>query len=218
MRESCSTHRRHLPAVLIVEDEARMRDLLVEVLPEMGYQPVGAKTAEEGMALMHKRSADIVILDLNLPVMDGMAFLARFRERWSHTPVIIMTGFGDLASAQRAIRYGVVDFLTKPCHLGEIEGALGRAQRHLGLPASKSTNAMYSGVPIKPNAGDQDGSVSIRIPTTLTEAEQLLINSALRRHNGNRSAAADELGISRRTLYNRLESLRQHDNDESHNP
>ncbi len=76
---------------------------------------------------MEAAPADIVLLDLNLPGMTGMDFFRKLRDRWPITQVIILTGFGDLESAREAIRLDVVDFLTKPCHLGELEQALDRA-------------------------------------------------------------------------------------------
>ncbi len=191
--------------VLVVEDESRMRDLLMDVLPGMGYEAVGTRIAEQALRLMRQQPADMIILDLNLPVMDGMTFLEQFRCHWPTTPVIIMTGFGNLESAKRAIRYNVVDFLTKPCHLGEIEAALGRARRLIGRPRVVADDAKgLINTPVESEIAEVDTKVIIPTPTTLTDADRRLIEAALRRHNGNRSAAATELGISRRTLYNRL--------------
>ncbi len=202
MHELQRMHSNPTPTVLIVEDEPRMRDLLLEVLPDMGYQPSGVKTAEEGMTVLQRQPTDIVMLDLNLPVMDGMVFLDRFRQRWKQTPVIIMTGFGDLASAQNAIRHRVVDFLTKPCHLGEIEEALGRAREHLNRIGDGDEIATKPDKgPVQHDHAENGGTVSIPVPTTMTNAKRLLIDDALRRHQGNRTAAASELRISRRTLY-----------------
>ena len=62
MRKMQLTRSIQTPTVLIVEDESRMRDLLIEVLPDMGYQPFGTKTAEEGLAVLPRQPADIVIL------------------------------------------------------------------------------------------------------------------------------------------------------------
>jgi DNA-binding NtrC family response regulator len=177
--------------VLVVEDESRLRDLLRDVLPGMGFEPLTARTAEEAMHLMLDDGADIVVLDLNLPVTDGMTFLEQFRQRWPRTPVIIMTGFGSLESAKRAIHLGVVEFLTKPCHLGEIEQALERARRVL----VEQVAATAEPLPETPQHAE---------PRTLAELERDAIMQALTRQRGNRSAAAAELGISRRTLYNKL--------------
>ena len=190
--------------VLVIEDEARMRELLVDVLPGMGYEADTVRLAEEALTRMHRDPADIVILDLNLPVMDGLAFLGQFRRKWAKTPVIIMTGFGDIDAAKQAIRYSVVDFLTKPCHLGELEQALGRARRLIDPPRPADGTVKKCADPSEGSASPLADAVVIPVPSTLPDAQQRLIDAALRRHNGNRSAAAAELGISRRTLYNRL--------------
>lgn len=183
---------RKSPRVLIVEDESRLRELLCEVLPGMGYEPASARTAEAAFGLIAERPPDIVLLDLNLPVMDGMSFLDRFRASHPDTPVVIMTAFGDLESARRAIHHDVVDFLSKPCHLGEIEAALSRARRRLIDPLLAEPE------PDAP-APAEESPVE-----TIAEAERRMIYAALERNKGNRSAAAAELGISRRTLYNKL--------------
>src|SRR5690606_13043557 len=117
--------------VLIVEDESRMRELLVEVLPRMGFTAAGARTAEEATRMMEAELFDAMILDLQLPMMDGMTFLQKLRQSHPKLPVIILTGHGDLQAAKAAIHLDVVEFLTKPCHLGQIEVALDRARRRL---------------------------------------------------------------------------------------
>lgn len=184
------------PTVLIVEDEQRLRELLCDVLPNMGYEPVAARTAEQAFTFISQQSPDIVVLDLNLPVMDGMTFLDRFRQSHPDTPVVIMTGFGDLKSARQAIHHDVVDFLAKPCHLGEIEAALGRARQRLIDPRMDLEEQAASAVDEMIDDEDQI--------ETIAEAERRMIYAALERTNGNRSAAANQLGISRRTLYNKL--------------
>lgn len=181
--------------VMIVEDEPRLRELLLDVLPGMGYEPVAVSTAEEGLRLMGEEAAAIIVLDLNLPAMDGMAFLERLRRRWK-TPVIVMTAFGSLEAARQAIHLDVVEFLAKPCHLGQVEAALDRARRRV-----ESDVVGASTVEIAPAA---EGA-------TLADLERAAIFEALRRHGGNRSAAAAELGISRRTLYNKLDEYQRED-------
>jgi len=178
--------------VLIIEDEDRYRNVLMDVLPEMNCEPISAASAMEAMDILESETPDAVLLDLNLPVMDGMAFLERFRRAHQETPVIILTGVGDLPAAQRAIRFGVTDFLTKPCPLSRIEAALDRARRAMARPTTP-TEREHAEPPSRPPR-----------PRSIAEIERDAIRDALRRHRGNRSAAAAELGISRRTLYNRL--------------
>jgi DNA-binding NtrC family response regulator len=197
--------------VLIVEDEARLRELLCDVLPGMGFEAVAARTAHEAWRVLEAEGdgADIVMLDLNLPVVDGMSFLEAFRRKFARTPVIIMTGFGNLEAARRAIHLGVVEFLTKPCHLGEIEQALDRARRMLveGMAGGRGAEAASSSSTAEKSPGTTPLPGAGAIPgagVTLAEMEREAILGALVRHGGNRSAAAAELGISRRTLYNKL--------------
>jgi DNA-binding NtrC family response regulator len=175
--------------VLIVEDEVRLRELLVDVIPEMGFPAVAVRSAEEASKLMESDPREIVMLDLQLPVMSGMDFFEQVRQRWPATQVIILTGFGNLATAKAAIRLDVVDFLVKPCHLNEVEFSLDRARRRIRGTATSPDAAI---APPLDNA------------QTLADSERLLIFAALKRHNGNRTAAAAELGISRRTLHYRL--------------
>ena len=179
--------------VLIVEDESHLRDLLAEVVPEMGFPATAVRSAEEALRIMQNDPHDILILDLQLPVMGGMDFFERVRQEWPNSQVIVLTGFGDLASAQRAIRLDVVEFLSKPCHLCDVEQALDRARRRaLASPSAEPV----SSPPMNLNA------------TTLAEIEFREILAALGRHNGNKTAAAAELGISRRTLHYRLAEYR----------
>jgi DNA-binding NtrC family response regulator len=184
--------------VLVVEDESRLRDMLLSAIPDMGFPITGVRTAEEGIRVMEQDVHDIVILDLNLPCMSGMEFCEVVHERWPQTRVIILTGYGDLSAAQRAIRLNAVDFLNKPASLGEIEAALERARRH---------KDKYGGAPqieviprpfLKPAENDK-GEV-----LTLQDIERQHILSVLDKNNGNRAATATELGISVRTLYYRL--------------
>ena len=170
-----------------------MRDLLADVLPDMGFEMQAARSAEEGLRFMEADAREIAIVDLNLPGMEGMEFFQRLRQRWPQTQVIILTGFGDLESARRAIRLDVVDFLTKPCHLGDLETALSRARKRWSdlQPLPEVSTA----VP-QPPANDE--------AATLEELERQHILAALERNHGNRTATAVELGISRRTLHYRL--------------
>jgi DNA-binding NtrC family response regulator len=180
----------------VVEDEPRLRQLLLEIVPEMGFAARAARSAEEALELLRQEPAEVLLLDHHLPGMSGLELLEKLRESAgsedrTHPQAIVMTAFGDLETARRAIRAEVVDFLTKPAPLGEIEAALERARRRyvqdLPPPAAPT-----------PPPTDTDP------PGTLADAERHQILSTLARHDGNRTATAIELGISRRTLHYKL--------------
>lgn len=179
--------RKRVLRVLVVEDEPRLRDLMTASLPEMGFEPASARNGEDALRMMRNDPREIVILDLQLPLMSGMEVFEKIKAEWPATQVIVLTGFGNLATARRAIQLEVVDFLTKPCHLSELEAALQRARRR------------YTATP----APDSSAAPELEA-LTLAQSEYRQIVAALRRHNGNRTVAAQELGISRRTLHYRL--------------
>lgn len=186
------------PHVLIVEDEPRMRDVLLRAVGGWGFPASAARSGEEALRMMQSEPSAIVILDLNLPGMDGMECFEQIRQRWPTTQVIILTGFGDLDAARKAIHLDVVEFLTKPCHLGELETALGRARKRLMDILPSAPEPLEEEPPtFEPPSPPEPG-------VTLEEMERQHILAALARNRGNRAATAAELGISLRTLYYRL--------------
>lgn len=183
--------------VLIVEDESRLRDLLESSIRDMGYAADGAPTAEAALRQMERCAYDIAVLDLNLPGITGLECCNRLHEQWPDTRVIILTGYGDLDAARTAIRLDVVDFLTKPASLKDLELALDRARRRLTCAVPEVKHAT--------DDADLDLGAAMKGKTkTLQDAERAHIIAALERNAGNRSATATELGISVRTLYYRL--------------
>ncbi len=184
-------------SVLVVEDETRLRDVLLTSVSELGYPASGAHSGEEASRMMADDPRDIVVLDLHLPGMDGLEFFELIRQRWPKVQVIILTGLGDLEAAQHAVRLDVVDFLTKPASLGQLELALNRAwRRHNDSTRLDLLDDDSKGIEVPHDGVDTQAS--------LRDLEREHILAVIERHRGNRTAAASELGISLRTLYYRL--------------
>jgi len=179
-------------SVLIVEDEPRLRELLERAIGSWEFKVASARTAEEAIKLGAQAMPDIVLLDLNLPGMGGIELFEQLRARDKRLRVIVMTGFGDLDAAKQAIRLDVTDFLTKPCHLGELEVSLDRARKWLRRIDTGRIETSTTG----------DDSADAAATLEIMERRQIL--AALERNDGNRTATAIELGISRRTLQYRL--------------
>ncbi len=190
--------------VLIVEDEPRLRSILIEGVRECGYQASGVRTGEEALAAMEDPPADIAVLDLNLPGMDGLQCFEKLKERWPDTAVIIRTGFGTLEAAQRTIQLGVVEFLTKPASLGDLERALHRAWQ--SLPAQSPEYLFGDSFEPADTTADVGTAPHVR---PLHDLEREWILAVLKRHQGHREAAAAELGMSVRKLYYRLSEYQQ---------
>ncbi len=103
--------------ILIVDDEEAVCWSLQRALSREGYSVSVAASAEQAFALVNQQRPDVLILDVRLPGMDGLTALARFRQLVPDLPVIVMTAFGDLPTAVRAVQGGAFDYLTKPFDL-----------------------------------------------------------------------------------------------------
>jgi two-component system nitrogen regulation response regulator NtrX len=100
--------------VLVIDDEAAIRDSLRMTLEYAGYEFVGAATGQEGLALAEREAPDVVLLDIKMPGMDGMDVLTRLRSMNDTVPVIMISGHGTTGTAVEAIKKGAADFLDKP--------------------------------------------------------------------------------------------------------
>src|SRR5262245_7307908 len=118
--------------VLIVDDEEAVCWALGRALGREGYKATVAASAELALAAVDRQRPDVVILDIRLPGMDGLTALGRLRERLPEVPVIVVTAFGNLDSAVKAVEGGAFEYLTKPFDLSQALDAVSRAlQRHL---------------------------------------------------------------------------------------
>src|SRR3982751_256298 len=104
--------------ILIVEDEDKLRRVLQLQLKSLGYEVDEAATAEQG--LISAANADLVITDLRLPGMDGIAFIRQMQAQGTQAPVIVMTAHGSVEAAVEAMKLGAADFLQKPFSLDHL--------------------------------------------------------------------------------------------------
>ncbi len=107
-------------AILIVEDEAKMRRLLELNLGEDGFATFSAGDAETGLKLLQQNSIDLVVTDLKLPGMDGLEFLQTIKRQNAALPVVVMTAFGSVETAVEAMKAGASDYVLKPFSLTEM--------------------------------------------------------------------------------------------------
>ena len=108
------------PRILLVEDEVNMVRTLTKILERKGYTVDAAATGEAALARFAERSYDLVITDLNMPVMDGLQLLREMKERHIAPATIVLTGHGTIQSAVEAMKLGAGDYLIKPCHPDEL--------------------------------------------------------------------------------------------------
>ena len=100
--------------ILIVDDEPGVRSALSGVLRDEGYEVDAVPSGEACLERLTRSAVDLVVLDVWLPGMDGLATLARLRERQVDAQVVLISGHGNIESAVRAIKMGAFDFVEKP--------------------------------------------------------------------------------------------------------
>jgi DNA-binding NtrC family response regulator len=114
-------------SILLVDDDSAFRHVMSGELRRLGYDVSVAGSGEEALAHLEQREAEIVLLDLRLPGMDGLTVLKNIRERNGSIEVIMLTGHGSIDTAIQSIRDGAFDYVTKPCPLDEIQMRVERA-------------------------------------------------------------------------------------------
>jgi DNA-binding NtrC family response regulator len=119
--------------ILVVDDSSDMCGLLAESLHAGGFEVTCRMNVDEAVELLQERDFDAVITDLHLDGRSGIEICRRVKENRPNTPVIVITGFGDMTSAIEAIRAGAYDFMTKPIDSQLLQHALHRSLgvRHL---------------------------------------------------------------------------------------
>jgi excisionase family DNA binding protein len=123
----------HRPRVLVVDDEASIRDLLSKTLALAEYEVDTAPDAATALNRVRAAQYDLLIADLRMPGMDGLTLIRQAKRIRAELPVIIITGYSTEASAIEAVNLGVAGYLRKPFRVPEVLAAAAKA---LGAPAA----------------------------------------------------------------------------------
>lgn len=128
MTNDQATSRAHSgKSILIAEDEELLRASLAELLEQEGYHTAQAANGREAFKLALETPFDLVITDIRMPEMDGMALLGKLQELAHQTPVIVVTAYGTVENAVSAMRSGAADYLLKPMQFDEVLMRVRRA-------------------------------------------------------------------------------------------
>ncbi len=119
-----------MSTILVVDDKEMMRESVCETLRRAGMEVVSAEGGERALEVAARRRPDAVVSDLRMPSMDGLELLRRLKEVDEDLPVIMMTAFGAVDTAIRAMKLGAFDYITKPFEGDELVIAVKRAIRH----------------------------------------------------------------------------------------
>jgi two-component system NtrC family response regulator len=112
--------------LLFADDERNIRSVLTEELQHLGHTVVSCADGDEALQILQNEAFDALLLDLDMPGTDGLNVLEKAKTLGSNADVIILTGKGTLEAARRAIHFGVVEFLTKPYAIADLEMILNR--------------------------------------------------------------------------------------------
>lgn len=190
--------------LLIIDDNMAVRTTLKLVLSKEFDEVVTVGDPKLIPALLQAGNVDAVLLDMNfdntkLDCSDGLFWLERIKQGNNPPAVVVITAFGDVEIAVEAMKLGAEDFVTKPWDNGRLIEKLHRAveinrQRHRDGLAAKRVKEM-------------EEAQRERDHMTLDEVKLRHIRSVIDRCGGNLSAASEQLGINRQTLYNLMKKL-----------
>lgn len=176
-----NTLRTNVKSVLLVDDDERFRERLAEGFVDRGWEVRQSADGKEAICLANDDSPEFAVIDLRMPEMGGLELLKALHEIDPATRILVLTGYGSIATAIEAVRRGAVHYLTKPAGLREIIQSL-----HHGTEGHMEPDEHEAPVP------------------SLARAEWEHIQRVLTDCDGNISKTAKLLGLHRRSLQRKL--------------
>jgi two-component system response regulator RegA len=170
------------PSLLIVDDDRVLRERLGRALRERGFEVSTAGSFDEAVALASKESPEMVVVDLRMPGRSGLELVRALHDLDPQTKIVVLTGYGSIATAVEAVRLGATNYVAKPADVDDLLAAFARGD----APPLTATEMDYAA-------------------PSLARAEWEHINRVLADCGGNISEAARRLAIHRRSLQRKLQ-------------
>ena len=177
--------------ILIIDDEKDNTEIIKDILEDVNYTTVLARSAIEAKAIVAENSFDLILLDVWMPGQDGISLLSEWHSEGISTPIVMMSGHAEPSDIVKAMKLGATDFLKKPLHdfLPILRNIMTRS-----LP-EKSTQQV-SGI---------DYSLKLKEARNIFESQYLLHH--LEVNDNNIAIVAEIAGLERTTLYRKLKDL-----------
>ena len=166
------------PTLLLADDDVVFRSVLARALHNRGFEVRAAATGDEACALAGEDPPELAVVDLRMPGRSGLEVVRYLKALEAQTRVVVLTGYGSIATAVEAMKLGAVHYLVKPADADQVLAALGVAE------------------PAEPGSGAETPS--------LARVEWEHIQRVLQDCEGNVSEAARRLGLHRRSLQRKL--------------
>ena len=123
--------------VLVVDDDKKIRVLLLDTLSALGYEAIGAEDGEEALALLEKQKPDVVISDIRMPKLNGLSLLRNIKNKDPKILVLMITGYNFTYTKDQALDSGADGFLAKPFRISKIEELMQSALGTKGYPGEE---------------------------------------------------------------------------------
>jgi two-component system response regulator RegA len=166
------------PTLLLADDDVAFRSVLARALVNRGFEVRAAATGDEACALAEEDPPELAVVDLRMPGRTGLEVVRRLKALDAQTRVVVLTGYGSIATAVEAMKLGAIHYLVKPADADQVLAALGVTE------------------PAEPGGAAETPS--------LARVEWEHIQRVLQDCEGNVSEAARRLGLHRRSLQRKL--------------
>jgi two-component system response regulator RegA len=173
------------PSILLVDDDERLRSRMARAFEERGYEVQQAEEQEGAVAVAERESTEFAVVDLRMPGKSGLEVVRELHRIDPATKIVVLTGYGSIATALEAVRLGATHYLTKPADVDEVIAAFDRGN----APSTAESPPRETETPETPS---------------LARVEWEHIQRVLTDCGGNITKAAEKLGIHRRSLQRKL--------------
>ena len=177
--------------ILIIDDEKDNTEIIKDILEDVSYTTMLARSANEAKAIVAANTFDLILMDVWMPGQDGISLLSEWYSEGLSTPVVMMSGHAEPSDIVKAMKLGAVDFLKKPLHdfLPILRNIMTRQE------PEKSTQQV-SGI---------DYSLKLKEARNIFESQYLLHHLSV--NDNNIAVVAEIAGLERTTLYRKLKDL-----------
>jgi len=146
--------------ILVVDDEEIVRLSHIRSLASIHCNVEVVRDGSEALRVMEQRPADVVLLDLRMPGMDGMTVLKTIKQRWPETEVVIITGYPTVETAKEAVRLGAFDYLAKPVGPDDVINVANGAMTQKKWALHQDRTESEKGIGLRADSGWKTSSLT----------------------------------------------------------
>ena len=180
-----------LGRILIIDDEKENTEIIKDILEDVNYSTVLARSASEAKTIVNTNSFDLILMDVWMPGQDGISLLSEWHSEGFDTPVVMMSGHAEPSDIVKAMKLGATDFLKKPLH-----DFLPILRNIMTDQGSEESTQQVSGI---------DYSLKLKEARNIFESQYLLHH--LKVNDNNIAIVAEIAGLERTTIHRKLKDL-----------